>query len=236
MKFPMSKTILVFAFIAALFESSYATLKLAVSPIGTKLLSGKNVKWDTVEVQVYVYNAGDTTYYNKGTTPLLYVDIKVDTLSIAKHYLKPGDSLKAYYGFKLTDTVTIIKTPFSLVTWIDPLVSFQKLPAVEEMRVSSMYVDLHPKSDTTYIAGCRPGTVWVRPFALQAPFMQSKAVPTTIYNVIGKPVWTGKSPQGRIPSHKFPKGVYLMEQGSGNQSYRIRTIFRTAENPSASSL
>ncbi len=236
MKLCMSKTIFVLVFIAALFESSYATLKLTVSPLGTKLLSGKNVKWDTVEVQVYVYNAGDTTYYNKGTTPLLYVDIKVDTLSIAKHYLRSGDSLKAFYGFKLTDTVTILKTPFSLVTWIDPLVSFQKLPAVEEMRVSSMYVDLHPKRDTTYIAGCPPGTVWVRPFALQAPLTPLMVVPTTIYNVIGKPVWTGKSQQGRIPSHNFPEGVYLMVQGSENQAYRIRTIFRTAENPPASSL
>ncbi len=221
MKFRIPKTILVFAFIAALFESSYATLKLAVSPLGTKLLSGKNVKWDTVEVQVYVYNAGDTTYYNKGTTPLLYVEIKVDTLSIAKHYLRPGDSLKAYYGFKLTDTVTILKTPFSLVTWIDPLVSFYKLPAVEEMRISSMYVDLHPKTDTTFIAGCRPGTYVIKPFSWQAPFTQLVAVPTTIYNVIGKPVWTGKSQQGRIPSHNFPEGVYLMVQGSENHIFRM---------------
>ena len=66
MKNRMSYSIFVLAIIAALFSSSHALLKLDVSPIGTKLLSSKNANWDTVEVQVYVYNSGDTTYYNKG--------------------------------------------------------------------------------------------------------------------------------------------------------------------------
>jgi hypothetical protein len=221
MKNRMSYSIFVLAIIAALFSSSHALLKLDVSPIGTKLLSSKNANWDTVEVQVYVYNSGDTTYYNKGTTPLLYVEIKVDTLSIAKQYLLPGDSIKALFGFKVTDTVTVIKTPFSLVTWVDPLVSFYKLPAVSEMRVSSMYVELHPKRDTTYIAGCEPGTYLIKPFSSPNLSTQSSVIATTIYNVIGKPIWTGKSQQGRIPGHNFSAGTYLMVQGSENHIFRI---------------
>jgi hypothetical protein len=194
---------LAFWFLVFAFSISHATLKLSVSPVGVKLLSAKNTKWDTVVVETYVYNSGDATYYNTGTAPLLIVDIMVDSLSIGKHFLKPKDSLETFTGFKLYDTVTVAKVPFALVNWIDPLRSFQKESAVEELRVTSIFIDLHPKMDTIYLAGCGPGGTTALSKLLPKNIRSKIENPYPIYNVIGQPLGEASHPSTQYPVSKY---------------------------------
>lgn len=204
-------------FLAAL--PAAALPKLGITPRSAVLQSAKNAKWDTVVVETYVYNSGDTTYVNKGATPKLYVDVRIDTVSAAKHYLAPGDSLEAFTGKTIKDTLTVLKTPFALVTWTDPLKAFGPEPAVEDLRVSTLYVDLHPKRDTVRVAGCPIPTDVARP-ALLFPGMGK--VPTTIYNVVGRPVWSGMRERASFPgSSGLSEGVYLMVQGADTRLFRV---------------
>ena len=205
--------------IAFLFAFAAADVKLGIIPRGATLKSGKNATRDTVIVETYVYNGGDSTYVNKGKTQLLYVDVRVDDGSVAKHYLAPGDSLEAFTGFMLKDTVTAPKAAFALIAWSDPLKSFGPVPAIEELRVASLYVDLHPKLDTVYLAGC-PVATEMHPVHAALPGV-SGMVPTAVYNVNGRPVWSGMSRAGGQPSIDLPEGAYLLSQGSYARIFRI---------------
>ena len=201
---------------------AHAKLTFSISPAEVNLLSSKDTRWDTVVVKTYIYVGGDSTYFNKGSKPLLIVDIRIDTASARKHYLQPGDSLEFLNGFYVLDTLTVIKTPFVVSTWADPLWSFQAASTVEELRVSSEYVNLHPKVDTVLIAGCPPGTTALRrPISRQSSSLRRGLVATTIYDVIGRPVWSGKLRDGEIPRDLVPEGVYLMVQGSRHRTFRI---------------
>ena len=200
-------------------RTATALVKFDVAPRSAVLLSGKNAKWDTVVVETYVYNAGDTTYTNKGKTPLLYLDVRIDTVSAAKHYLAPGDSLEPFSGKMIKDTVTVLKTAFAVVTWVDPLKAFQSVPAVENLRVSTLYVDLHGKHDTVKVAGCPIPSVLEQPAFVPAG---AGKVPTTLYNVVGRPVWSGLHDRGAFPAQlTLPEGVYLMVQGSATRLFRV---------------
>jgi hypothetical protein len=201
--------------------SAFAVVKLAVTPRSVNLLSSKNAKWDTVEVVTYVYNAGDTVFHNTGTTPLLYADVRLDTASIAKHYLKPGDSLNIFAGFMLKDTATVLKTAFAAVAWTDPLKSFGDKPAVEDLRVSSLYVNLHPKKDTVSLAGCPLPTGAEKP--LVTPMAKQGIVPSTVFDIVGRPVWSGSARAGSVPGIALPEGVYLLVQGADSRIFRIST-------------
>lgn len=198
-------------------RTAMALVKLDVTPRSATLLSAKNAKWDTVVIETYVYNMGDTTYVNKGRTPLLYLDVRIDTVSAAKHYLAPGDSLESFAGRMIRDTITVLKAPFAIVTWTDPLKSFGPKPAVEELRVSSLYADLHPKRDTVRVPGCPIPTGLERP-AYRLP--GAGPVATTVYNVIGRPVWIGKLDRGALPMG-LSEGVYLVVQGGESRLFRI---------------
>lgn len=204
--------------IGFLFAFASADVKLGIIPRGATLKSGKNATKDTVVVETYVYNGGDSTYVNKGKTSLLYVDVRIDTASAAKHYLAPGDSLEAFTGFMLKDTVAVPKTAFALIAWTDPLKSFGPVPAIEDLRVASLYVDLHPKLDTVYLAGCPVATE-----AHPAPSLPGVAgmVPTTVYNVAGRPVWSGMSRAGAQPAIELPEGAYLLSQGTYARIFRV---------------
>lgn len=203
-------------------DAVHAVLTFSVKLHGVEMLSSKDPKWDTVVVRSYVYIDGDSTFYNRGTAPLLLLDVRIDSASARKHYLAPKDSLEFLHGFFLFDTLTVLKTPFVAATWVDPLWSFQKEPTVEELRVSSLYIDLHPKVDTILIAGCPPGPTRLRgPIGFRGGTLAREAVPTTIYDIIGRPVWSGRLPEGEIPRDLVPEGVYLLVQGSRHRTFRI---------------
>ena len=209
---------ILFLGIAFLFAFAQSEVKLSLTPRAAVLKSGKNAKWDTVIVETYVYNTGDTTYYNKGKTPLLYLDVRIDTVSAGMHYLQPGDSLEIFTGFMVKDTVTVLKTAFAVVAWADPLKSFGPVPAIEELRVSSLYVDLHPKVDTVRVPGC-PVATGVPP-AHVSPAVTGM-VPSTVYNIVGRPVWSGAARAGELPEVDLPEGAYLLLQGTQTRIFRI---------------
>ncbi|MDB5103733.1 MAG: hypothetical protein JWP91_1422 [Fibrobacteres bacterium] len=201
-----------------------AAISFEISPYSVKALSTKDPRWDTVVVQTYVYVSGDETYRNTGKTRMLYLDLRIDSLSVAKHYLEPGDSLEAINGFMIKDTLTVLKTPFAAVTWSDPQYVFEKETTVGNMRVSSQFVDLHPRIDTVKVAGCPLPTAigpGARGRSVRAALSAAAPIPTTIYNLIGKPVWAGQSVPGRIPETALSEGIYLMSQTSGNRIFRI---------------
>jgi hypothetical protein len=219
MRFPVNAACAALLCLALAPRPANALVKLDASPDSVALISSKHAKWDTVVIMTYLYNSGDTTFVNKGKTPLLYLDVRIDTISAAKHFLAPGDSLEPFTGKMIKDTLTVLKTAFAVVTWIDPNKSFQSEPAVANLRVATLYADMHPKHDTVRVAGCPIPTV------LEHPFFRSPSegkVKTTLFNVIGRPVWMGILARGAFPAEAgLSEGAYLMVQGSTTRLFRV---------------
>ncbi|GEM_PF-6092160 len=214
-------------FLLGLPDIAQAAIKFDITPHAVTLISAKNPKWDTVVVESYVYITGDAAYRNTGNTPKLYLEVRIDSLSAAKHYLKPGDSLETLSGFMVKDTVTVLKTPFAVVTWSDPLASFQKESTVENMRVSSMYFELHPRVDTVRVAGCPTmpagleGSGGFRSGYGSVAIAPALPVAAVIYNLLGRPVWSGRALPGEIPKNRLSAGTYLFAQGSAVLLFRV---------------
>jgi hypothetical protein len=219
----MRKSVFLLAFCFCL-PRILGAIKFDITPHAVTLLSAKHAKWDTVAVESYVYVTGDSAYYNRTNKQLLFLDVRIDSLSAKKHYLKPGDSLETLSGFMVRDTLTVLKTPFALVTWADPFSSFQKEPSIEGMRISTMYFELHPRVDTLKIAGCPVTTALGEAGGSADPALPLKnpesLVPTTVYNLLGRPVWTGLSHLGATPNNLMAPGLYLLSQGASSRIFR----------------
>jgi hypothetical protein len=105
---------------------------------------------------------------------------------------------------------------------------FQKESTVENMKVASRFFDMHPRADTVRLAGC-PLTTGVFGGSLfrdpggAARYTGSGegAVPTLVYDLLGKPIWSGLAHPGRIPHYQFPQGRYLLSQGSLTLLFRV---------------
>ena len=188
---------------------------ISISRSGIKLISSKNPNLDTFSVDSYVYNGGDG-WKNTGTTPLLYQQLMIGSTVLAKHYIKAGDSLESLSGFTVTDTVTAPRPAFALSSWSDPLTSFGKEPAVEGLRLVAFDLNFHHQVVTLV---CPPSSI--APFPVVVSPLLAAAVPSTIFNVMGKPIWNGKLHTGELPEGILAEGVYILVQGSQHHSFRI---------------
>ena len=91
-----------------------------IAPATVRVIDSTNVLWDKIEVTTYLQNTGDSTAWSP-LYPSSYtaVSIRIDSLyrvgSHSIYYLQSG------YFISFKDTFTVMKGPFALSTWCDPL-------------------------------------------------------------------------------------------------------------------
>jgi hypothetical protein len=115
------------------------------APATVRMLSDKHPLWDTIEITTSVENISTT---DTAKSPLYPSDFTV--LKVGIDSLWFGNLHRAYkfqpWSFTIyKDTAIVLKTPFSLYTWIDPLHAWNEGGAEVYNNVLSWTYNFHPE-------------------------------------------------------------------------------------------
>ncbi len=202
------------------------------TPAVAKLLSSAHPLWDTVEITSYLQNNGDSTAWSP-LYPTKYsaLTVLVDSLQIAGYhsiaYLLPG------YFLTFKDTARIMKGPFALTTWTNPLFYFGEGGGQSVDNVLSWTYNFHPeitydtiyivKHDTITIHDTLRDTLKTGSQQILSKSFSNTKIDSKVYNILGQLVWRGNSEAGKIPSLSLSQGAYILIQDNKRKYLKVIT-------------
>jgi hypothetical protein len=210
------------------FHTAFAVSNL-YSPSSVRLLSTKNWLVDTIEITTIVTNNGpDVAQSPLYPEKYVVLDVRIDSLRVTKHHEALVLSVGSFLIFK--DTVTVLKGPFSLTSWTNPLSNYTSNPMVwgesgAEIfdNVLSWSYNFHPTVhyDTIYLVV--HDTVQISGVASSHNKIAKSSLLTSaqIYNIFGQLVWEGKTENGVIPNIALSPGTHVFVQGDKKRFIKV---------------
>jgi len=233
--------------ILAMAACAHAAVDL-VAPFTVDLISTKHPLWDTVLITTYLTNRGaDPTTSHTFNATIMAVKIDSFVVGGSNHDIPAGYVLNGGSFVEVQDIAIAPKGPFAVATWTDPLrfmgegggeavnnvrsaaynfypdvvfdtvVLYDTLIVRDTLRIRDTVKvtvrDTVIKTDT--VKFCPPTMAKVSAAALRP------AVPTTVYNAIGQPVWAGPLREGEYPPVRLRQGIHILVQGSRVHRFRV---------------
>jgi hypothetical protein len=205
-----------------------------VAPFTVDLKSSKSFLFDTVVVTSYLSNNGTTNTLTQSFDATI-ISIGVDSFNIFAHKIPASYYMGPNTFVTFKDTLAVIKGSFSIHTWCDPLLFFGEGGGQINNNIRSQAYNFHPTTvhDTVLLIDTLKLAVHdtvkitvhdtVKIASAAAPKFSAAvvSVPSTVYDAIGRPEWSGMLAPGGFPMVKLHEGLHLIVQGASARRFRV---------------
>lgn len=216
------------------------------APFTVDLLSSSHPLWDTIVVTTYLSNIGDAaTDAHAFDWPL--VSVRVDSMPVGSHSMPANYVLNAGLFVVLTDTAIVLRAPFALVTWVDPIGASGEGGGEQVNNVRGVAFDFHPdvQYDTTYVLVYDTVTVHDTTVAVDTVTVHDTVVVhdtvyatestpklaigatrdtgeySELFRVDGRRIWAGYLREGQLPPMHLAYGSHVLVRGDRRELVKV---------------